>query len=306
MGLPVTVYRNTDVGAPITIQSRTSHWITILKACLVDGYGDKSPLGWTLEYEGVYKAVFKNKVSDGGSGCFIRVSDIDGSNSQTGYTDFTIAKVMSDVDTYVDKIQLRRLRNYYSYVTGWTIIGTSRGFWIMQEATPSGTIDSVQLNFIGKLFMGDIDSLIPNDNNPFGILSGVSTTGDSTAIISDSIIGSSPALYLTCLGADGTNDKHQYGYDLSFKNTLSDGGDILTTDVPAILQRPMLSSLGGNGNPAFGMVRGFIPGLYELQHAGGRTLPLPLIRTFDGEDYQAIVGRYSPVLWIKISGNWYE
>lgn len=44
----VTWYRSDDVGAP-TLDSSQGSLLTVLRACLVDGYGSKAAAGWTLE-----------------------------------------------------------------------------------------------------------------------------------------------------------------------------------------------------------------------------------------------------------------
>jgi hypothetical protein len=308
MGLPVTVYRHTDVGAP-PVATRTSEWIDVLKACLVTGYGSKSPLGWTLEFEGAYSAAFKNKTSDGGSGCFVRFSDVGGANSVSGYADINIAKGMSGIDVFTDRLQSRRIRfdsNPY-YVEGWTIIGTSRGFWLIEESGAiDGDLNTTQGSWSFNYFIGDLQSFIPNDTAPFGIVSGVQTTGDSTTTLEGTQIGSGSKIHVTSFAADGGTLKLEYSYSYPNKATSSDGGDISATNVPAVLNPPMLFSLAGNGNPSFNFCRGLIPGLFELQHIGCRYVSAPIVKTFDGNAYQALRGIYTPVFWVKLSGAWYE
>lgn len=57
---PVKVYKSSDQGAPILNFSRRSisDVKTILKACLVTGYGDKQGAGWQMENEADNKATF--------------------------------------------------------------------------------------------------------------------------------------------------------------------------------------------------------------------------------------------------------
>ena len=53
MGLPVTIYKSTDAGCTLwVILQNHLTWITIKKIekiGFLEGYGDKLPLGWTLE-----------------------------------------------------------------------------------------------------------------------------------------------------------------------------------------------------------------------------------------------------------------
>ena len=55
---PVTLYQSTDTDAP-QLANAAGSLKTLLKACLVTGYGDKQPLGWAMPFEEDHKAVFK-------------------------------------------------------------------------------------------------------------------------------------------------------------------------------------------------------------------------------------------------------
>ena len=55
---PVTLYHSADTDAPQLANAQGS-LKTLLKACLVTGYGDKQPLGWAMPFEEDNKAVFK-------------------------------------------------------------------------------------------------------------------------------------------------------------------------------------------------------------------------------------------------------
>ena len=53
---PVTLYQSTDTDAPQLANAQGS-LKTLLKACLVTGYGDKQPLGWAMPFEEDNKGV---------------------------------------------------------------------------------------------------------------------------------------------------------------------------------------------------------------------------------------------------------
>lgn len=74
MAIP-TIYRSDDADAPI-LDGLKGSLINVLKACLVDGYGDKSSAGWTLSLhaEADFKAIFQNDTITG-SGRYFRVQD---------------------------------------------------------------------------------------------------------------------------------------------------------------------------------------------------------------------------------------
>ena len=48
MASPVTIYRWDDVGAPQIVDGKPSEYMNMLKKCLVEGYGSKASLGWTV------------------------------------------------------------------------------------------------------------------------------------------------------------------------------------------------------------------------------------------------------------------
>ncbi|WP_165006246.1 hypothetical protein [Neisseria yangbaofengii] len=64
---PVKLYKWDDPGAP-QVQYSDGSVKTILKACLVTGYGDESsrkePLGWDILFEEANRAVFKSKAKE--------------------------------------------------------------------------------------------------------------------------------------------------------------------------------------------------------------------------------------------------
>ena len=69
MAQAVTVYRWDDPGAPQIVDGRPSEFINVFKKCLVEGYGDKQPLGWQVQLEeAINKISFINDVTAGGSG----------------------------------------------------------------------------------------------------------------------------------------------------------------------------------------------------------------------------------------------
>jgi len=69
----VTVYRSDDSSAPQLTCTQGS-FISLLKACLVNGYGSKAAAGWSLHLEDTvnHKAIFRNN-SGSGSGRYWRV-----------------------------------------------------------------------------------------------------------------------------------------------------------------------------------------------------------------------------------------
>ena len=65
------VYRSSDVGAPI-LTGEVGSLKQVLLACLVNGYGAKPGAGWTMPYEALNKAMFRNASV---APCYLRVDD---------------------------------------------------------------------------------------------------------------------------------------------------------------------------------------------------------------------------------------
>jgi hypothetical protein len=77
--MTVRIYRSTDASAPVLNGTVAGSLITVLKACLVDGFGagaTATPAGWTLTLEDTLnkKAMFRNN-STTGSGRYFVIKD---------------------------------------------------------------------------------------------------------------------------------------------------------------------------------------------------------------------------------------
>lgn len=91
------IYRYDDTNAPVVNGQRGSS-IALLKACLVDGYGDKPAAGWTMPYSNAAgKAVFRGNPYTG-TGFYLQ---LDNTGSYTYQTILQGYENMTDVDTGV-------------------------------------------------------------------------------------------------------------------------------------------------------------------------------------------------------------
>lgn len=312
MGLPVTVYKSTDVGAPVGNVSRPSDWLSILKACLVNGYGDKQPLGWTLEFEntGAYAAVFRNNTVVG-SGGYFQIASANGSDGTSVDIDITCAKIATAVNTFIDKVVLRRLDINSGRTSGWVVIGTSRGFWMIQPS--SELTASTSTGYSGgcwSVFIGDIESFDPNDMSPFCIVSGTPGAGDDTSVSYTGNLGSSSQAYMQTGCANGSAGIVEYTFDSNVVG-LSRTTDINPSAIPS--NAPMhltavVPSLGGkyftSSTEARPIVRGVIPGFYWSSFVGGRDMT-EFYHTFGEHGFRLIQGYLTPFMWIKYTGEWY-
>ena len=96
--MSIYIYRSTDTSAPVLTQAAGS-FISLLDACLVNGYADKTAVGWTKEYTGSNIASYKMKT--GTSGCYFNVDDTGTISSRIrGYKTASAAGVSVSNGTY--------------------------------------------------------------------------------------------------------------------------------------------------------------------------------------------------------------
>ena len=143
-------YSSTDVGAPQMGGKAAGSLVNVIKAVLVDGYGDKQPLNWELMFAdaATYTYVFRPR---SGSRMFLQIND-DGSHNVSGYHYMRIiayenmfsasngihpcpstADVLNNNAGYVYKTTVNS-----DVVQKWRIVGDDKGFYLLTY--PSSTI----------------------------------------------------------------------------------------------------------------------------------------------------------------------
>lgn len=178
--MTVRVYQSTDVGAPVLGTTSDGSLITILRACLVDGYGSRTPQGWTMPFSDL-----PNKLAcfQSVSGDIIRVDD----NIDYRWATVSGFKTMTDVNTgteeYPNSVQLGGGYHYRVYkrnsssaqYDGWIVIASDNWFYyynIHNETTnsrPSG------------FFFGQYDCLNPSFTENYIITGQRTTISDTNA-----------------------------------------------------------------------------------------------------------------------------
>jgi len=133
-----TIYKSTDTSAPALLASQTG-LITVLDKVLVDGYGSKSGIGWTKEYQnaGNTKAAYRNK----GTGYFLCVDSSTFPDVYYSSAIITVYEAMKDIDTGYIPMPDNGNMQYYGWANSqngtprdWEIIGDDKGFWICTAA----------------------------------------------------------------------------------------------------------------------------------------------------------------------------
>ncbi|PKG80077.1 hypothetical protein CXF80_18215 [Shewanella sp. Actino-trap-3] len=169
MGLPVKIYRWDDVGAPGLTDARTSSIINVFKKVLVEGYGTKQPLGWTIDQEDAqnFKIAFRNSTVSGSGGRFIL-------SGHTGFDDILGMRCQSAIDmvdfnnliTAGYKQAFKIFPNSVQYPnTKWIVIGNSVGFIFISDYEGSYSNDNAR--HIATVYAGDITPTTPADVGVF-------------------------------------------------------------------------------------------------------------------------------------------
>ena len=225
MAQAVTVFRHDDTGAPqLSADRKPSEILAILQACLVDGYGTKTALGWTKEFEDAasFKVAYRNNVTAGGTGGYVQFWSIDGTDGNGKLVNARSALGMTGIDVFVKPSHKTATQATNAGWTGWTLIGTPTAFYfiITTPAGPMGKRRNINENVI---FCGDIKPYIPNDASAFIATGTPIQNGDFTPTALGSYNNIFATLWRTqrsfaatqpllMYGADGTDTGVGYGF----------------------------------------------------------------------------------------------
>lgn len=197
MSLYPSYYSSTDASAPV-LSGQAGALATLLDALLVDGYGTgltaKAPLGWTREFTASNKRVYRNNPVSG-TGYLCRVDD-----SPAQYAWMRGYETMSDIDTGTNLVPTviqkangllwQKSNSASSSARSWWAIGNERCLYLFVDYTAGGTPDH-QVPF----FLGDIQSIKPNDQHCFCISNNTLTSYSSGLQKINMFAGQAPEWY---------------------------------------------------------------------------------------------------------------
>ncbi|GAB2933675.1 hypothetical protein [Rheinheimera gaetbuli] len=189
MARPVRVMRWDDPGAPQRSPANAASIVDILKKCLVDGYGDTDPLGWTLEYADAPGAiaVFRNSPVSG-SGGYFRISPYNIPTNAYIRTQSAMAATGPNQEDLFAPGYLNSVPTE-SALTRWILIGDDRSFYFLLH---HATVDFVSANMSVCLFFGDYDAVIPTDVSKFICTGANVNSTTSTAAVNFTALNTGP------------------------------------------------------------------------------------------------------------------
>ena len=303
----VTVYRWDDVGAPQITTGKPSEYLTVFKKCLVEGYGNKISLGWTVVEESTpeeppYLAV-RNNINAGGSGGTMTFeSDLDDGPQriikEQSFLDFTSRNIKSRAGAYFGFYG--NSPSTSSMLKNWVLIGTAKGFFF--TASANSTMDRNHLGTFRNAFFyaGDINSVHTNDPATFITMSGQIDdlgTGWNNQLnyrLCDTHTSEVSKVY----ALDGSLlSEKGFAISLFGSNSVSNTNEESSVPDVRLIVPVILScgsySLGGSGstfinNEILPFIRGYIPGLFMSQEWGYEAEPMFFIKNIDGQDYLSI------------------
>ncbi|CAD2225000.1 conserved hypothetical protein [Pseudoalteromonas sp. 3J6] len=316
MALPVTVYRWDDVGAPQIVDGKPSEYMNVLKKCLVEGYGSKESLGWTV-VDDIASPPFlslRNNISLGGSGgvaVFSALDDVGGTNIKAfGCQDYA-SKDSQSRKSYYFPITRYSTGQYLN--NKWLIIGTATAFYFFCYSDYIYNSGSNRANTLvpNACFIGDMKSLYPNDPAKFIAFSGAKNTINHTwtQTIIYSLSESSPLNIMLINQLDGTDASQPAslfsvcGYYYHVRGN-HDGPANITALFPIYIcmGNSFLNDSSPYQNNNFPYLRAILPGAFVANSPGYRGEAMPVIKELDGVSYYLLPSANSNTgcCWINL------
>lgn len=178
-----TIYRSTDASAPTYNPALAGALITVLDACLVNGYGSQAAAGWTKPFTGSNLAAY---LPPSGIRNYVRVD----STSTTGSYPIQMYETMSDVNTGTHP---------YASATN-DMVPTGNGAQWLVAADSRTLMVFIYDSFLGYyvgLICGEFFSLVSNDSYRGILRAGSnSSSGDTTDLLSASIETATTGAYI--------------------------------------------------------------------------------------------------------------
>lgn len=303
--MTVRLYQWDDAGAP-TLNGTAGSLISILDACLVNGYGSKPAAGWSKPFSGTNAAAYR---AGGGTQSYLDV--VDTSTTATKLRGFvTMTALGAGSDPFPTVAQASAGSYFYksadeTTARPWVLVADSKRFYLFgasAQTTAEGMQASSNLSTNHAMFFGDIVSYAPSDSYSATLIASASSGPTS------SMFGAvDPGGDATSLGHYIARDYTKTGSSLNCCKTASGrananalgfaGGSYPSPVHGGIDLEPVFVS-----EPATRATRGHMPGLWNPIH----TRPGTPMDTFTGKAGTPIAGKtfiILPVVYSSTSSN---
>jgi len=320
MPIPVTVYQSTDAGAPQIVDAKVSEVIEVLRKCLVDGYGAKSGLGWSVAFEdsAAFKIMFRNSTADG-SGGYCKVFSDNGTDNTVKFT-VDCGTGAIDADTLINPHGFRQFSLQKAYqgnaklAFNWEVIGTSKAVWFIMYCHYQ-TYDKYYMNsssqqYQNSIFFGDIESATPNDAGVFTLVNGYNSLGDYTSLSYSAKIGGVAGWFTNLYPTDLSSADKVAHFAGSLNRYLTNNipGTAASLGMSHILEPMSISKVnkayGQPDTPASPMGRGVVPGTYSSSLLAYSDQDVPVTENIGGHNYRLLRSYHTPCVWINLE-EWY-
>ena len=299
--LPVTVYKWDDDNAPVIANGNTSEIINVLKKCLVEGYGDKQPLGWSIALEELAnnKIAFRNDTTHG-SGSFVVFKGRNTIDDDQGVEFQGCMSMTSFDDLFLEGNPqgFRVKTNYGNHnCDKWIVIGTEIGFYFIADQL--GEYFHLGALYNCCFYVGDIISSQTNDLGRFiaiasAILNSAGYAADNSSSgwgISLSYLQNASQSEIKPFAIPQTNGVQLTQFELNKAQGVSNsytGGNTNILHSVALLTDEAIQDSEGEGSrfsyltPWF---RGTLPGFFMAERNFSKEMLWPALLKFNNTEY---------------------
>lgn len=269
------IYRYDDDNAPVT-SGQAGSGIALLRACLVDGYGDKQPAGWSMPYcnaEGT-KAAFRNN-PETGTGFYLQADNPNNNMRLQGYENMT--DEATGVKPFTDAASLLPISNQAGTTPRpWLLVADDRFFLAVVWTAMTISAFDAALNdrtashgYVYVTLFGDGIPLSGSDAY-FCLFFRSATTTFNTALdlVTAGVATSSGMSQYVARNAAGTDAVTSCGLVVGGGPLYysSNGGVANHANLPARVPGHEIVSRPYVNNGAAYTMRGYVPGLWHSCH----------------------------------------
>ncbi|UOO93576.1 hypothetical protein [Vitreoscilla stercoraria] len=272
-------FQSTDAGAPVLTASAGS-LNALLKACLINGYGDKPSAGWELVFENQtnHQLVVRSVNIESDQCCYQFTDNNSAYTTISGYDNWNDNGGINPFNTSNTRYILKRSAALVSGALGWVVIADDKSCWLV-------IVSAESLNCLSTFF-GDYHGF--NNLKKHSLILAVGSTTYSTSVAMTSMSkvnsrGLGPNGVQITLGS-GTQTE-EYGFGPRAVNTVS-----LVEGDYIVFQPVKLFSFDNNTWRLTGILPGYLFSDTTISHNGIYSK----IQDINGLPNQTVIQFYYP------------